>query len=425
MLFECGCGGSASTVSGGSTGEQPQRKVGHTVVATYHNDNGRSGVNATETTLTPATVNVNSFGRVAAIAVQGEIYAQPLYVPNVTTTSGVHNLVFVATQHDQLYAFDADTHSLVWQRDFLGSDGRLQTLSPSDVGCDGITPEVESPKAGIRPGDQRVVRVGLNQTSASRREHLRADAALRRHHNRRRQTRRNYHQGPPLGGEYGAAQFDPRLNNQRSALLLSGGKVYVAWASHCDAGFYQGWLMSFDESTLHMTTAWTSSPAGNLGGIWMAGGGPSADATGDIYLAVGNGGNDAMMGGQNYGNSVVRMRPSADQLTVIDYFTPYDFGMLNDDDYDLGASAPVLLPDQPGSKHPHLLTTTGKDGTVYLLDRDNLGHWQLNDDSQIVQEFEGAGDVYASSTPALWNNTLYFGWSGDPVRAYAYHPAAR
>jgi hypothetical protein len=172
-----------------------------------------------------------------------------------------------------------------------------------------------------------------------------------------------------------------------------------------------------------MTAAWTPAPSGTFGGIWMAGDGPASDASGDVYLAVGNGWSDAWSGGANYGDSVVRLHNSGSQLSTVDYFMPYDFQHLLDEDLDLGSGGPMLLPDQTGT-HAHLLAVAGKDGTVYLLDRDSLGQWQVGNDGQVVQTFKSDGQ-YAFCTPAFWNNNVYFGWMMSPVEAFRFDPASQ
>ncbi len=224
----------------------------------------------------------------------------------------------------------------------------------------------------------------------------------------------------PSTGNFGSAQFDPLLNNQRTALLLANGQIYVAWASHCDGGNYQGWVMAFAANSLELTAAWTATPSGTLGGIWMAGGGPASDSSGDVFLAVGNGTTDAEMGGLNYGDSLVRLHGSGNALSVIDYFTPFDFQRLFDDDLDLGSGGPVLLPTQTGTAHPNLLVVAGKDGSIFLLDRDKLGQWQTND-TQVVQTFKSDA-LFSLCTPAVWNNTVYFGFLAGSVEAFQFDP---
>ena len=225
-------------------------------------------------------------------------------------------------------------------------------------------------------------------------------------------------------GSYGSALFDSLLNLQRSALLLENGNVYVSWASHCDNGAYSGWLMAFSTSTLAVSAAWTPDPSGLQGGIWMSGGGASADSSGSIFLGVGNGWSDAPSGGANYGDSVVRLVPAGSRIEVADYFMPYDYTKLMNEDLDLGSGTPVLLPTQTGARYPNLMVTGGKDGTIYLLNRANLGQWHANDDSQVVQSFQ-IPSTTVFDTPVFWNNTLYYGLTGLPMQAFAYDPTTQ
>jgi hypothetical protein len=227
---------------------------------------------------------------------------------------------------------------------------------------------------------------------------------------------------PEDGGQYGSAGFDPLLNFQRSALLLENGNVYVAWASQCECR--PGWVMSFSATTLQLTSAWTPDPSGMLGGIWMSGGGPSADSNGNVFLAVGNGWSDAQSGGLNYGDTVVRLNQTGNRLTASDYFMPYDYDKLYNEDLDLGSGEPILLPSQPGATHPNLLITGDKEGNIFLLDRDNLGQWHPNNDDQVVQHFQ-IQSTGVLNAPVFWNSTLYYGLTALPVQAFAYDPSTQ
>jgi hypothetical protein len=418
------CGGSAAApVQQGD--QNPPPLAQHTAVTTYRNDNARTGANLTETTLTPSNVSAVGFGKLAAVPVQGDVFAQPLYVPAVRIGNREpRNLIIVATEHDQVYAIDANTHAIVWHKDFLGTGGTVATLSPSDVlGCLLIAPEIGI--TGTPVIDMSTLTIYLvvatkemqnGQLSYYQRIH-----ALGLTTGEDKLTPTTITSPPDPNGLFGAARYDPQVNNQRAALLLVDQQIYVAWASNCDLGVYQGWVMSFDSGTLQLTGAWTADPSGESGGIWMGGAGPAADAAGDIYLAVGNGLSDAMIGGTNYGDSIVRLRHSTDQISALDYFIPFDWETLFDEDLDLGSGGPLLLPDQPGTAHPHLLTVTGKDGTVYLLDRDNLGHWQPDNDGEVVQSFKpSSGRCFCN--PAVWNDTIYFGWMGGPVEGFHLDP---
>src|SRR5262249_11433893 len=225
------------------------------------------------------------------------------------------------------------------------------------------------------------------------------------------------------GSLNGFVYFDPLRNNQRPGLLLQNGSVYISWASHCDHGPYHGWVISYNATTLQQNGVWNSSPNAGLGGIWQAGAAPATDKQGNIYVATGNALFDANRGGLDYGDSVVRLASSGNELQVVDYFTPYDQAFLNDNDIDLGSGGPVLLPTQPvGSPHQHLLTVAGKEGIIYLLDRDNLGHFNPKNNNQIVQTIQGFS-CCTGGNATWWNNHAYFPAVFDPLKAWTFDPA--
>jgi len=431
-----GCGGAptgSTQESGGNTNSNSnsvtQLRVGKTAVWTHHNDNFRSGLNLTETALTPANVAPASFGKLAAFSVQGYVYAQPLYVPNVSMTGDrISNLLIVATEHDQLYAFDVDSKSVAWHVDYLASGPNVSTLTPDDVvGCNDIVPEIgitgtpvidtlsntvyvlvrtKEVVGGVTAFYQRLHAVSLSTGEES----LPPTVVT----------------GPPPDyAGTGTAAFDPALNNQRAALLLANNQVYIAWASHCDVGPYVGWLMSFDKTTLLPTAYWTPVPYSSAGGIWLSGGGPSVDENGDIYLPVGNGnGADVIGVNGNYGNSFVRLHWSATNgFSVVDYFTPFNYQMMDDEDWDFGSGSAVLLPYQKGEPHSHLIVVRDKSGLLYVLDRDNLGQWHPNDNNQAVQTFDGWGN--GLSTPLFWNDTVYVAGGGAELAAFTFDPATQ
>jgi hypothetical protein len=423
----CGSGGTTAPpeITQQTNPPPPPPPVPHTTVATFHNDNARTGINSSETVLKPSNVNVLSFGRLATIALEGEVKAQPLYISNITMSDGKsHNLVLVATEHDQVYAIDADSHSTLWHRSFLDSRGLIVPVPASDTHCDetgsehGITgtPVIDAAT------ETMFLVVRTKETTTGETIYYQRMHALNLANGDDRLPPATI-TSPAGRDQFGSAHFDPLLNLQRSALLLSQGNVYVAWASHCDYGAFTGWVMSFGETTLERTAAWTPDPSGMLGGIWMSGGGPASDVSGNIFLAVGNGWSDAMSGGDNYGDAVVRLVPGGGLISVPDYFMPFNFDIMYNDDLDLGAGGVVLLPTQSGAPHPNLLGVGGKDGTFYLLDRDNLGKWRANNNGQVVQTFPIAGSSFAS--PLFWNNTLYTAFSGASFEARSYNPATQ
>jgi hypothetical protein len=219
--------------------------------------------------------------------------------------------------------------------------------------------------------------------------------------------------------------FDPLVEAQRLSLRLKNGSVYIGWASHCDIGPYHGWVMSYDETTLKQTAIWNSTRNGGLGGVWQAGTGLAADSDFNVFFATGNGTYDGKKGGEDFSDTVVKLAPPVgDRFHLADWFTPYNQLDLSNEDADVGSGGVLLLPDQgKGAPHRYLLVEVGKEGSIYLIDRDKMGHFNPNDNSQIVQDMENAiGGLWA--TPAWWNNNVYFGGSGDVLRQYSFDPKA-
>jgi len=206
--------------------------------------------------------------------------------------------------------------------------------------------------------------------------------------------------GAGSGSSNGQIAFDAKIQLQRPALLLSKGVIYIAWASYNDHGPYHGWVMAYDASTLQQLAIRNDTPDGERGGIWQSGCGLSADDSGNVHLITGDGTFDANTGGRNYGDSFLKLNRDGNSLTVIDYFTPFNQQELSDEDSDVGSSGFVLLPDQPGP-HPHLGVSAGKEGKIYLVDRDNLGKFQSGGDSQIVQSIPDALGHSGFDAPAI------------------------
>jgi hypothetical protein len=399
-------------------------------VPIYQYDNSHSGTNTNEVTLTPSNVNVSQFGRVGIFTVQGYVYAQPLYLPNLTIGGTSHNVLFVATEHDQLYAFDVNSGQQLWHTNFLaGSSPRLviSTVSSSDVSCGDLVPEigitgtpvidtttntlyvvaetkqynpVNNAKSFVHTLHAVDITTGLDKASP---------------HNIVAVAR-----GIGSGSIGGVIAFNGLLANQRPSLLLANGQVIVSWSSHCDIGTYHGWVMSFNETTLAPSGVLIDTPNGYEGGFWGGGAGPTVDEAGSIYSATGNGYFDVNNGGIDYGDSVLRMTWSGSGLAIADYFTPWDQKTLDDNDADVNSGGVLLLPDQSGP-YPHLLVQVGKEGTIDLINRDNMGHFHPGNDSQIVQTLQYAiGGVWGA--PAFWNNNGYFGGSYDHLKVFPFNP---
>jgi hypothetical protein len=409
---------------------QAMAAAGLAVVGTYHNDNARTGQNTVEAILTPDNVNPARFGKLYSFPVDGYVYAQPLFMPQVAIPgNGIHNVLIVATQHDSVYAFDADspTPEPLWRVNFLDPDAGVTTLGPNDVNASDILPEIGitgTPVIDVAGNTIYVVAATKENGAFYHRLHALDITSGAEKFGGPRIIQASY-PGRAQDGTDGVVAFSSHFQLQRAALLLSKGKVYVAFASNADSGLYHGWVVAYDAITMRQVGAWVSTPNGYQGGIWMSGCGISADAAGDLYLSIANGPFDAygQQPGVNFSDSIVKLRSAKAGLTLVDYFTPFSQEKLAADDLDLGSSGVVVLPDQPGP-YSHLAVTTGKNGHIYLLDRDNLGgyNWENSGNPQIVQEIRGQLKQQMG-TPAYWNGRLYFGAGISPdkdsIKAFA------
>ncbi len=404
---------------------------GQVSVLTQHNDNGRTGQNLNETILTPANVNVSGFGKLFSQPLDGLVYAQPLYVPNVSIPGkGVHNVIYVATEHESVYAFDADNAtgsnaSPLWQVSFADPANGITSVSSADVSCSDLVPEI-----GITGTPVIDPATGTMYLTAKTNENGKFAQRL---HALDITTGAEKFGGPVLikarvkgsgdGSVNGFISFSALREGQRAGLLLQNGQVYVGWASHCDIGPYHGWIISFNASTLQPVAVWNSTPDGGLGGFWSAGAGLAGDSSSNTFVVTGNGTFDVNKHGRDYGDSIIKLPPATSRnFRVGDFFTPYDEQALNDADADVGAGGVLLLPDQTGP-HPHLLVEAGKQGTIYLIDRDKMGKFNPLNNNQIVQHLDSVvGGLW--SVPAWWNNTVYFGGAGDFLKAFSFDPVA-
>ena len=382
-----------------------------TGVLTYHNDNLRTGQNLAETILTPSNVNLAQFGQLFTANVDGEIYAQPLYVPAVAIPGkGTHNVVIVATENDTVYAFDADTAGPpLWQISLL-SNGATAIPSTDITNCFDLTPLIGSTSTGvIDPATNTLfLTAATKEADASYVYRLHAlDITT----GTEQPTSPAVIQGslPSTGpnASGGKISLSALLNNQRSALLLDNGVVYMAFSSHCDTDPYNGFVLGYNEASLSQVALYSDAPNGTEAGIWMSGGGLATDASGDIYLSTGNGTFDAnVVGGLDYGDSFMRLTPAGSGFTVNSFFTPSDQATLSEEDKDLGSGAMLLLPDQPAPP-THLALSMGKEGLLYLVNRDDMGGYQMGaaGADNVVQEIPGFQGLF--STPAYFNNNVY------------------
>ena len=391
-------------------------------VITSQYDNARTGANLNETKLTPRNVNVQHFGRLFTLHVDGDIYAQPLFLAGVEIPGkGRHDVLFIATEHDSVYAFDAygNPTAPLWQVSFL-KDG-FTTVPAWVASCPFISPEIGITSTPVIDPDTGTLYVLARTRDRSGffkdvyAQHLHALAVT---------TGVEKFGGPVeiratipgsgSGSSSGHLSFNPLRDNPRAALLLNRGVIYLAWASACDVGPYHGWVMAYSAGSLQQKAVFNASPDADDSGIWEGDTGPAADQAGNIFLATGNGRFDAAKGGRDYGDSLLKL--NGESLKLSDYFTPYNADNLDASDSDLGSGGPMLLPDQSGA-NPHLAVVEGKGGILYLVDRDHMGHWQPGNNSHALQTTAVPEGVFGSM--AYWNHYVYVLSDGDALRQFA------
>ncbi len=423
-------------------------------VLTHHNDVSRTGANTSETILTPANVNSTSFGKLFSYPVDGQLYTQPLYMANVTIPGkGTHNVVFVATQHDSVYAFDADSNSganstPLWKITLLdsahGAASGATTVPSTDYPTTDMTPEigiVGTPV--IDPSTNTLYVVGKTKESGAYFQRLHAlDITSGAEKFGGPVALSGQVPGTGNGSVGGILTFDPFWENQRPSLLLLNGIIYIGFGAHQDLGPWHGWLLAYNASTLQQRAVYCSSPNASGSGIWLSGEALAADVVdpvnapyGRIFLPTGNGLYSAAPPYDNtmsYGDADVRIdltnlinAPTnitsttfPQQMPAIDSFAPSNQATLDSQDKDMGAGAPVILPDQSVGGHTHLLLQVGKNGTAYLIDRDSMGGFNSSTD-QVVQEVPTAV-MGMWGTTAFWNNTIYIGGSFDTLKMYSF-----
>jgi chitodextrinase len=399
---------------------------------TQNNDNFRTGQNLNEVALTPANVNAGSFGRLFSYVTDGVSHASPLYVANVNIPGvGYRNVVYVATEHDSVFAFDADgrSSSAIWHVSFINPANGVTTVPANDTGeCCDISPEIGITGTPVIDAASRTLYVVAktkevvgSTTSYVQRLHA-LDITTGAEKFGGPMVIQGSVSGSGTGSSGGNLAFDALRENQRPALLLNNGVIYMGFSSHGDLNPWHGWVLGYSAATLQQVTAHSVTPDGYGGGIWQSGGGLGGDSAGSVYYVSGNGPFDVNTGGRDYGDSFVKLGASG---AVADYFTPHTQATLESQNWDLGSGGLLLLPDQPGS-HTHMLLAAGKDGTIYLVDRDNMGHYNANNDSQIVQSLvnvfssaNGATDPGNNSAPVYFNGSVYFSPIADTVKAFS------
>jgi Putative Ig domain len=399
-------------------------------VYTYHNDLSRDGTNTSEYALTTANVNSSTFGKLFSCQADAAIYTQPLWVSNITISGAKHNIVVVATMHDTVYAFDADANPCVtyWHSQFIPSGETFYTAADvftnsifPDIGILG-TPVIDSTSNTIYfvtktknitgPGlvaHQRLHALNLADGTEIANSPVELDSSIT----------------VPGNCEGGSTiAFNAASENQRPGLALVNGVVYIAWASHGDHDPYHGWVIGFNATSLSRVSAFNTTPnaAEGLGycraGIWMSGGAPAADAAGNLYVITGNGVFD---GTSAFGDSFLKLG-ATNGLSLTDWFTPMNQLSLDTFDQDLGAGGAAVLVDQTSGPHPHVIIGGGKSQVLYILDRTNMGHFTSGGPDKVVQTLNPSETSF--STPAFWQNTLYFFGFNGPGLAYTFLPAS-
>src|SRR5580704_2730171 len=386
---------------------------------TWHNDLARTGQNLQETVLTPTNVNYKTFGKLFSFPVDGQIFGQPLYVSNVVIPGkGTYHVIYVATENDSVYAFDADgvNPTALWSDSFINPTQGITPIPCADTGADpcpfasviGITgTPVIDPTSGTlylvaatKENGKYVNRLhALDITTGAEKfgGPVQIQASVK---------------GTGAGNNHGVITLNLKHELQRTGLLLLNGVVYIGWTSFGDVTPFHGWVLGYGAQSLAQTAVFNTTPNGSDGGVWQGGAAPSVDAAGSIYLITGNGKFDANSGGSDWGDSFLRLDAS---LAVQDYFTPDDQSMLSKNDLDLGSGAGLLLPPQNG-KFPNEIVSAGKEGLIYVVNRSNMGKFSSKKNN-VIQTVTGSVNGYHGSA-AYWNNTIYYAGKSDFLSQY-------
>jgi outer membrane protein assembly factor BamB len=423
-LAACGGGGSGTPAAAGGA---PPPVLSSVDLLTYHVDNARDGLNSHETLLTPTKVDSAHFGKLGFYRVDGKVDAQPLYVGSLSIGGGTHNVLYVVTEHDSVYALDADSGKQYWKRSMLPSG---ETTS-DDRGCSQVSPEIgitSTPVIDLAAGSHGTIfLVAMSKDGGGnylQRLHA-LDLATGAESSAGATTIQAQYPGAGDSSSGGFAHFVPGQYKERAGLLLTSGIIYTTWASHCDDRPYTGWIIAYDESTLVQTTVLNIAPNGSGASIWAAGAAPAADSAGNIYLMAANGRFDPALDAQgfptqgDYGNGFMRLSTSGGTLKVADYFAMAGVKAENQGDVDLGSGGTLLLPDfTDGAGHvKHLAVGAGKDGLIYVPDRDDMGKFHAGSDV-IWQELPGALPSGEFAMPAYFDGVVYFGGVNDVLRAF-------
>jgi hypothetical protein len=396
-----------------------------TDVLTYHYNPNRQGVTQQETTLTPSNVNSTNFGKIAFYTVDAKVDAQPLFVNKVNIGGSLNDTVYVVTENDSAYAFSAASGRQFWMVSALGSG---ETAS-DDHGCGQISPKIGITDTPVIDKSANAMYFVAMTKDSSGHYHQRLHAI-------NISTGAELFGGPVEiqatypgtgdGSSGGQVIFNPAQFAERAGILEFGGTLFIAFTSHCDARPYTGWLMAYNSRTLAQTSVIDVTPNGNEGAIWMTGEGLAADPTGNIYFLDANGTFDTTLTSQgfpingDYGNAFMKISNSGGTLHVVDYFNMFNTVQESNADEDLGSGGAIILPDLTDNNQVvhHLAVGAGKDTNIYVVDRDNMGKFNPSNNSAVYQEIQGVLPGGVWSSPAYFNNTVYYGDVGDNLKAF-------
>lgn len=413
----CFCFGAIAAITTGVCSAQMAN------VLTFHNDNARSGQNLGEGILAPQNVTSSGFGKLFTVPMDGKVDAQPLYLSGLMINGHRHNVSIAATEHDSVYAFDADTGTLYWHVTMLGAG----ETSSDDRGCNQVTPEIgvtATPVIDRTAGAHGTAYVVAMSKDSGGNYYQRLHALDL--------TTGAEQSGSPINvaasvpGSGSADTFQAKQYKDRPGLLLLNGTVYTTWGSHCDSEPYAGWAIGYNQQTLHQTSVFNFAPNGSEAAPWNSGGAPGADAQGNIFYSLGNGTFDTALNAQgfpskgDFGNALIKLGLINGSLTAEDYWTMYNSVSESGSDTDLGSGGLVLLPDATDStgKTRHLLAAAGKDGNLYLADRDNMGKFDAEANATLYQELPNVLPNGIWSNPAYFNGNVYFGSVGSSIRSF-------
>jgi hypothetical protein len=400
-------------------------------VTTYHNDVARTGQNLNENTLTLSNVNSTNFGLLRTLSVDGKVDAEPLYLTGLTVGGATHNVLYVVTENDSVYAFDPDSGTQLWKTSVIGTG----ETTGDGQGCDQVAPQIgitSTPVIDTAVGPNGaifVVGMTKNTTSSAYIQRIHAldittGAELTALGSP--QTITGTYPGTGATSTGGINTFNPGRYKERAGLLLLNGMIYTTWGSHCDADPYTGWVMVYNENTLAQTSVFNFTPNGTRGSNWAAGAGPAADAFGNVYFLTANGTFDTTLDAnsfpsmQDYGNAFLKLQLNGATISVLDYYTMYNTTAESNADEDFGSGGAVVLPDLIDSNNNtrHLAVGMGKDAIIHIVDRDAMGKFNATADNiyQEITGVEGADGEYGA--PAYYNGFLYYGAVDEVLKVY-------